>query len=113
MLKKLSSSLHPIVILSMLTLPIIHVCLIQAAKSLAFENGVIVVWPSVGIYLAAVLTLGYRVWPAILLSELIGNSTIFGFNWLSIVISFVDLIDPLLVAFLIHRITKGLPLSGL
>ncbi|MFB2896448.1 MASE1 domain-containing protein [Aerosakkonemataceae cyanobacterium BLCC-F50] len=107
MFKKLSLSLQPIVLFLIVTLPVIHLCVIKVAQSLSFENAVIVVWPSVGIYLATVLVFGYRVWPAILLSELIGNSTIFGFNWLSIVISFVDLIDPLLVAFLIHRMCKG------
>lgn len=110
MLKKLFSSWQPEVILSILTLPVIHLFLIRIAQSLSFENGVAVVWPSVGIYLAALLALGYRIWPALLLSELIGNSIIYGFNWLSIAISFIDIIDPLLVCFLIHRASKGLPL---
>lgn len=110
MLKKLFSWLQPIVLLSILTLPIIHVCVIKVAQSLVFENGVIVVWPSVGIYLVALLAFGYHVWPAILLSELIGNNIVYGFNGLSLALSFIDIIDPLLVCFLINYLSQGLPL---
>ncbi|OKH39638.1 hypothetical protein NIES2119_05030 [[Phormidium ambiguum] IAM M-71] len=110
MFKKLFSSFQPIVILPILILPIIHVCVIKLAQSLVFENGVIVVWPSVGIYLVTLLVFGYRVWPAILLSELIGNNIVYGFNGLSVTLSFIDIIDPLLVCFLINYLSQGLPL---
>ncbi|WP_155752016.1 MASE1 domain-containing protein [Scytonema sp. UIC 10036] len=91
------------VFLTLLALPVIHFCVSNVALSLAFKNGVTVVWPTAGIYLAAVLVLGYRIWPAILLSELLINSSLIYQNTVvSVSISIIDLLDPLLVSAGIH-----------
>ncbi|WP_272819342.1 MASE1 domain-containing protein [Scytonema hofmannii] len=91
------------VFLTILALPVIHFCVSKVALSLAFKNGVTVVWPTAGIYLAAVLVLGYRIWPAILFSELLINSSLIYQNIVvSVSISIIDLLDPLLVTFGIH-----------
>ncbi|KAF3889920.1 MULTISPECIES: MASE1 domain-containing protein [Nostocales] len=92
------------VFLTILALPVIHFCVSKVALSLAFKNGVTVVWPTAGIYLSAVLLLGYRIWPAILLSELLINSFLIYQNFLvSVSISIIDLFDPLLVTFGIYH----------
>ncbi|WP_460204156.1 MASE1 domain-containing protein [Scytonema sp. NUACC21] len=105
---RLPFALDRIVLLTVLALPVVHFCVSKVALSLAFKNGVTVVWPTAGIYLAAVLVLKYRIWPAILLSELLINSSLVYQNIVvSVAISIIDLIDPLLVTFLINRFIKG------
>ena len=91
-------------LLAVILLPIIHYGVIQVAHSLSFnENGVIVIWPSTGIYLAVILIFGYQVWPGILVSELIVNPILYGNILISIGLSFTDIIDPLLTAFLVKN----------
>lgn len=107
MLKKLSKRCDRTVLLAIVLLPIIHYGVIQVAQSLSFdENSVVVIWPSIGIYLASVLIFGYRVWPSILLSELIVNPILYGNIPVSISLSFIDLVDPLLTAFLIKQFVR-------
>lgn len=90
--------------IAVLLLPILHYGVIQVAHSLSFdENGVLVLWPSTGVYLAAILFFGYSVWPGILVSEIIVNPILYGSIPISIGLSFVDAVDPLLTAFLIKR----------
>lgn len=104
---KLPLTLDRTVILASLALPVIHFCVSKLVLSVA-EGGLSAIWPSVGIYLAFVLLWGYRVWPAILLSELIVNPMFYGYDkiWISIAASFIDLLDPLLMAFFIQRLIK-------
>lgn len=94
-------------ILAAVTLPAIHFG-VSKVVLLVSENGLSAIWPSVGIYLAAVLLFGYRIWPAILLSELLVNPMFYGYDkvWVNIGASFIDLIDPLLMAFLIQRLVS-------
>lgn len=95
------------VLLVLVLLPIIHYGVVQVTQSLSFDdNGVVVIWPSTGLYLAAVLIWGYRVWPGILLSELIVNPILYGNIPVSISLSFIDLVDPLLTAFLIQQFIR-------
>ena len=90
-----------------LILPIIHFGLASLSLSLSFQDGTTAIWPSSGLYLAAVLLLGHRIWFAILLSELIANSFLFYNNFLtSSIISAIALIDPLVIGFLINRWIK-------
>lgn len=69
--RKLPFNLDRTVVLAGVALLIVHYCFVQVSLSLAFENGVLPVWPSSGIFLAAILVLGYRVAPAILMVDLI------------------------------------------
>lgn len=59
-------------------LPIIHYCMSLLATSIALEGGVTPIWPSNGIYVAATLLFGYRILPAIFVSELIINLVLWG-----------------------------------
>jgi signal transduction histidine kinase len=95
------------VILAVLTLPVIHLGISKLVLFVS-ENGLSAIWPSVGIYLAAVLLWGTRIWPAILLSELIVNPLFYGYDkvGVNIAASLIDLLDPLLMAFLIQRLVK-------
>jgi signal transduction histidine kinase/DNA-binding response OmpR family regulator len=94
------------VLIALLIIPAIHFCLGKLSAAIAFQDGSAAIWPSTGVYLAAILVLGYRVWPAILLSELIANFLIFYQNnfFSSIIISLIDLSDPLMMALLINRL---------
>ncbi|MBW4617040.1 MAG: MASE1 domain-containing protein [Desmonostoc vinosum HA7617-LM4] len=95
------------IIITILVLPVIHFCLAKLSVAIAFKDGTASVWPSPGVYLAATLLIGYRVWPAIFLSELIVNCTIFYNNFLiSTLISLSDVSDPLMMAFLINGLIR-------
>jgi signal transduction histidine kinase/DNA-binding response OmpR family regulator len=92
------------ILLSVLILPVIHFCLAIFCRSFYFQDGTSAIWPSTGVYLAAVLLLGYRIWPAILLSEFIANSLLFYSNIaVSSSQAVIGIIDPLVTGFLIDR----------
>ncbi|HEY9618069.1 MAG TPA: MASE1 domain-containing protein, partial [Microcoleaceae cyanobacterium] len=107
MSRKLPFCLDRTVILSILVLPVIHFG-VSNLVLLVTKDGISAVWPSVGIYLACVLLWGYRIWPGILLSELIVNPLFYGYDkpLVNIAASLLDLADPLLMAALIHRLIK-------
>lgn len=107
MRRTLPFSLDRTVILSILTLPVIHFGVSQLVLLVA-KDGISAVWPSVGIYLAVVLLWGYRVWPGILLSELLVNPLFYGYDkpLVNVAASLIDLADPLLMAFLLHCLIK-------
>ena len=93
-----------VTLLAVMVLPVVHYGLSTFVSSVAMANGASPIWPTTGVYLTAVLLLGLRVWPAILLSELIINTAIYYDSLLiSIPISLIDLCDPLLMALLIQR----------
>jgi two-component system, NtrC family, sensor kinase len=90
-----------------LLLPILHFGLAKLSLSLSFQDGAAAVWPSAGLYLAAVLMLGNRAWLGILLSECIANSLLFYSNPFTIsIVSGIALIDPLVVGLLVKRWIK-------
>lgn len=65
------------------------------------------VWPPAGIALAAVLFLGYWVWPAILLGAFLVNITTEGSVATSLGIASGNTLEALLGALLVHRFAKG------
>ncbi|HEY9667520.1 MAG TPA: MASE1 domain-containing protein [Coleofasciculaceae cyanobacterium] len=92
------------VLIALLVLPAIHLCLALLSRNLYFQDGTSAIWPSTGVYLAAILLLGYRIWPAILLSELLANSLLFYTNIaVSSSQAVIGIIDPLVTGFLINR----------
>ncbi|BAY09386.1 MASE1 domain-containing protein [Calothrix sp. NIES-2098] len=93
------------VLIALIILPVIHFCLGKLSATIAFQDGTAPIWPTTGVYLGSILVLGYRIWPAILLSELIANFSIFYQNSFigSLIISFIDMSDPLMMALLINR----------
>lgn len=110
--RKLRLVADPTVLIALLILPGIHYSLAILCRELYFHDGTTAIWPSTGVYLAAVLLLGYRIWPAILVSELIANCIIFYQDNILFGISqaFIAQIDPLVSAFLIHRFTLRRPI---
>src|SRR6266508_5014740 len=61
------------------------------------------VWPPAGIALAAVIVLGYRIWPAILAGAFVVNITTAG----SVTTSLGNTLEALLGAYLVHRFAGG------
>jgi signal transduction histidine kinase/CheY-like chemotaxis protein len=95
------------VLIFTIILPAIHFCLAKLSAIISFQDGTTAIWPSTGVYLAAVLLFGYHIWPAILLSEFIANSLLFYNNLLvSSIISLIELSDPLVMALLINHLIK-------
>jgi signal transduction histidine kinase/DNA-binding response OmpR family regulator len=95
------------VLLAALVIPIIHFCLVKLSTSVSFENGIAAIWPSSGFYVASILLLGYRILPAIFLSELIINNLLFYKNpAIAFLGSMVGVLEPLINAFLINCFIK-------
>jgi len=65
------------------------------------------VWPPAGIALAAVLYLGYWIWPAILLGAFLVNITTAGSVATSLTIAAGNTLEALLGAFLVRRFANG------
>lgn len=65
------------------------------------------VWPPTGIALAAVLILGYRVWPGIFLGAFLANATTAGSVATSTGIAAGNTLEGLCGAYLIHRFAGG------
>jgi signal transduction histidine kinase len=65
------------------------------------------VWPPTGVALAAFLTLGYRVWPAIFAGAFVVNITTAGSMLTSLGISLGNTLEGLLGAYLVTRYANG------
>ena len=65
------------------------------------------VWPPTGIALAALLTLGYRVWPAIFAGAFVVNISTAGSVATSLGIAAGNTLEGLLAAFLVDRYANG------
>jgi PAS domain S-box-containing protein len=75
---------------------------------LAFVNrSATAIWPPSGIALAAVLLMGYRVWPGIWLGAFLVNLTTAGTVLTSIGIAAGNTLEPLLGAWLVERFANG------
>src|SRR5512143_161635 len=75
---------------------------------LAFVNASATpVWPSAGIGLAALLVLGYRVWPAILLGAFFVNITTAGSLASSAAIAIGNTLEGVVGAYLVNRYANG------
>ena len=75
---------------------------------LAFANpSATPVWPPTGIALAALLVLGYRVWPAVLLGAFLVNATTAGSVATSASIAVGNTLEAVLGAYLINRYAGG------
>src|SRR5439155_8918687 len=75
---------------------------------LAFAHpNVTAVWPPTGIALAALLLLGYRVWPGILLGAFLVNLTTAGDALSSLGIATGNTLEGLVAAALVNRFANG------
>ena len=76
--------------------------------SLALVNpSATAVWPPAGIALAALLVLGYRVWPGILLGAFLVNLTTAGSAATSVGIAIGNTLEGLIGAYLVNRFASG------
>jgi integral membrane sensor domain MASE1 len=65
------------------------------------------IWPPTGFALAAVLLLGYRIWPAISVAALIANATTAGSIFTSVAIATGNTLESVVGAYLINRWSNG------
>lgn len=65
------------------------------------------VWPPTGIALAALLVLGYRAWPAVLVGAFLVNVTTNGFPGASLSIAVGNTLEALTAAYLVNRYANG------
>jgi diguanylate cyclase (GGDEF)-like protein len=65
------------------------------------------VWPGTGIALSAILILGYRVWPAILVGSFLVNFTTAGSAVISLIIGMGNTLEALGGAYLVNRYAGG------
>jgi signal transduction histidine kinase len=65
------------------------------------------VWPGTGIALAALLSLGYRVWPAIFVGAFLVNATTAGSTLTSLGIATGNTLEAVLGAWLVNRFAHG------
>lgn len=91
-----------------LAISIVHFCVGYIGLSTTFINGTSVFWPSLGVFVAVTLLLGYRVLPILFLSDFIVSYTLFFPKNLlvSILIPAANLFTPLIATFLIDRFIK-------
>src|SRR3954466_6338589 len=76
----------------------------KLSLKLAFFNpSASAVWPPTGIALAALLLLGIRIWPAILVGAFFANITTAGTVWTSIAIAMGNTFEALSGAWLLQR----------
>src|SRR5260370_12719257 len=65
------------------------------------------VWPAAGIALAALLVLGYRVWPAIFLGAFLVNVTTAGSVATSLAVASGNTLEAVCGAWLVNRLAGG------
>ncbi len=89
-------------------LALIYFAAAKLGLSLAFVNAsATAVWPPTGIAIAALLLLGYRVWPGIFLGALVANLTTSGSEPASLMIAIGNTLEGLCAAYLINRFAHG------
>ena len=90
-------------------LTLIYLIAGKLALQLAFlHKSASPVWPSAGIALAALLLLGYRVWPAIFIGAFLVNITTAGNIFTSIGIATGNTLEALCGAWLVNKFSGGL-----
>ncbi len=96
-----------IVIASLIIIPL-HFCLCQISLLLSFDNGSSAIWPSAGLFLAALLLLGPQILPALSIAQFLSCFIIFYPNDF-LTASFLSVsssVDPLAASFLINHFVK-------
>ncbi|WP_103124463.1 MASE1 domain-containing protein [Nostoc cycadae] len=95
-------------ILAALIIPLVHLGLGYMGLSMTFVGGASAFWPALGVFVAGMLLVGYRVWPILFISDFIVSYIIFFKHNLviSTIIPAVNLITPFAATFLIQRFIK-------
>lgn len=111
---KLAFKLDRTFLIALVVLPSIHILLANLSSSIALEEGVLAVWPSIAIYIAAIILFGYRLLPILWLGELLVNFTMWSSTYpqhsVAVLLLFLvpNTIDALITPFLYKRwIPKG------
>jgi two-component system, NtrC family, sensor kinase len=107
--KKLISQLlfNKVSILSLIILLPIHFYLAKISSAFAFADGSAAIWPSSGIFLAAMLLFGPRVWLPILISDWIACEALYYHSLpVSFSIAAIDTIDVICVSSVIMHFVK-------
>ncbi len=73
---KLALKLDRTFLIALVVLPSIHIALANLSTSIALEEGVVAVWPSIAVYIASIILFGYRLLPILWLGELVVNFTL-------------------------------------
>ncbi|HYK81785.1 MAG TPA: MASE1 domain-containing protein [Gemmatimonadales bacterium] len=93
---------------SLVALAVVYVTAGKLGLRLAFVHpSATAVWPPTGIALVAYLLLGYRVWPAILISAFLVNVTTAGSVATSLGVAAGNTLEGLVGAYLVNRYARG------
>ncbi|MEG3859938.1 MASE1 domain-containing protein [Microcoleus sp. herbarium12] len=96
------------ILIASLIIPAIHFALCKVSLLVSFENGAAAIWPSAGLFLAAFLLLGPRIFPALFLGDFVTCYTlIYQHDFLtSIFMCICNDADPLIASLLIGRFVQ-------
>ncbi len=98
---------NKISIASLVILLPVHLYLAKISGIFAFDDGTAVIWPSSGIFLAAMLLLGHRVWLPIFIADWIAGETLYYHSLpVSFSIAAIDTIEVICVSLLILHFSK-------
>jgi signal transduction histidine kinase/CheY-like chemotaxis protein len=103
---KLAFKLDRTFFIALVVLPAIHIALANLSSSIALEEGVVAIWPSIAVYIAAIILFGYRLFPILLLGELLVNFTLWSSTYpqhsVAVLLLFLvpNTIDALITPFL-------------
>ncbi|NJK69527.1 MAG: hypothetical protein HC789_03615 [Microcoleus sp. CSU_2_2] len=103
---KLAFKLDRTFLIALVVIPTIHMALAHLSTSIALEEGVVAVWPSIAIYIAAIILFGYRLLPILWLGELLVNFTLWSSTYpqhgvlVLLIFSLPNTIDALITPFL-------------
>ncbi|QXE21386.1 integral membrane sensor signal transduction histidine kinase [Richelia sinica FACHB-800] len=95
--------------MSLIGLPIIHLCLVKLAISISLDNGVAAIWPSSGIYIVGILRFGIKFLPAIAFSEFLSNTWLYGIiyktPYVVLVVTIITIVNSLdaLIIYLLNK----------
>ena len=90
-------------LLACLIMPILQYGLAKTSIYLSDTSGASAIWPTSGFYLASLLIFGWRIWPALFLADMVGNSLFYQTASAIVSIALVDGTDTLILGFLIQN----------
>ena len=92
-----------VTLLACLVMPSVQYGLAKMSVYLSDTNGASAIWPTSGFYLASILICRWRIWPALFLAELVGNSLFYETASAIVSIALVTSTETLILGFLIQR----------
>ncbi|MEA5569455.1 ATP-binding protein [Calothrix sp. UHCC 0171] len=96
-------------LIALVLIPVMHICFSKLSTAIALEQGMVAIWPSTGVYVAAILLFGYRLLPILCFSELLANFTLwqstYPQNTVPVLLIFLvaSIADPLIIPLLYKR----------